>query len=126
MIFWPARMNLDSESPGIRDPLSNSNASLRSWIGLASITGLVSASTFVLLLCPCDRPAGSFYSVFLVSLSSFFALAGAGVLYVRLRKDKAATALISAFEAVAVVTIAIYAELRVALYVIQWLALHRH
>ena len=110
----------------MRDPLSKSNASLRSWIGLAWISGLVSASTFVLLLCPCDRPAGSFYSIFLASLSGFFALAAAGVLYVRLRKDKAATAFISAFEAVAMVAIAVYAELRVALYVIQWLALHRH
>jgi hypothetical protein len=31
-----------------------------------------------------------------------------------------------AFEAIAMVAIAVYAELRVALYVIQWLALHRH
>ena len=116
----------DSESPGMRDPRYNPSASLRSWIELASIAGLVSASTIVLLLCPCDRPAGSFYSVFLASLSGFFALAAAGLLYVRLRKDKAATAFISAFEAVAMVAIAVYAELRVALYVIQWLALYRH
>jgi hypothetical protein len=119
-------MLLDSESPGMRDPRYDSSASLRSWIGLVSIAGLISASTFVLLLCPCDRPAGSFYSVFLVSLSGFFALAATGVLYGRLRKDKAATAFISAFEAVAMVAIAVYAELRVALYLIQWLALHRH
>ena len=119
-------MILDSNSPGMRGPLSKFSASLRSWIGLAAVGGLVSASTFVLLLCPCDRPAGSFYSVFLSSLSGFFALVAAGVLYVRLRKDKAATAFISAFEAVAMVAIAVYAELRAALYVIQWLALHRH
>ncbi len=119
-------MILDPESPGMRDPLSNTSGLLRSWIGLALIAALVSASTFVLLLCPCDRPAGSFYSIFLASLSVFFTLAGAGVLYVRLRKDKAATAFISAFKAVAVVAIAVYAELRTALYVIQWLALHRH
>jgi len=119
-------MLLDSESPGMRDPRRNFSAWLRSWIGLASIAGLIGASTFVLLLCPCDRPAGSFYSVFLASLSGFFALAATGVLFVRLRKDKAATAFISAFEAVAMVAIAVYAELRIALYVIQWLALHRH
>jgi hypothetical protein len=119
-------MLLDSESSGRRDPRYNLRAWLRSWIGLASIAGLISASTIVLLLCPCDRPAGSFYSAFLASLSGFFALAAAGVLYVRLRKDKAATAFISAFEAVAMAAIAVYAELRVALYVIQWLALHRH
>jgi hypothetical protein len=119
-------MLLDSQSPGMRDPRYDSSASLRSWIGLVSIAGLMSASTFVLLLCPCDRPAGSFYSLFLASLSGFFALAAACVLYVRLRKDKAATAFISAFEAAAMVAIAVYAELRVALYVIQWLALHRH
>ena len=119
-------MLLDSESPGMRDQRFSSSAFLRSSMGLVSIAGLTSASTFVLLLCPCDRPAGSFYSVFLASLSGFFALAAAGALYIRLRKDKAATAFISAFEAVAVVAIAVYAELRVALYVIQWLALHRH
>ena len=90
----------------MRDPRRNFSAWLRSWIGLASIAGLIGASTFVLLLCPCDRPAGSFYSVFLASLSGFFALSAAGVLYARLRKDKAATAFISAFEAVAMVAIA--------------------
>jgi hypothetical protein len=119
-------MLLDSETPGMRDPRYNSSASLRSWVGVMSIAGLISVSTFVLLLCPCDRPAGSFYSVFLVSLSVFFALGAAGVIYARLRKDKAATAFISAFDAVAMVAIAVYAELRVALYVIRWLALHRH
>jgi hypothetical protein len=119
-------MLLDSESPATRDPRSNFSAWLRSWIGLALIAAFVSASAFVLLLCPCDRPAGSVYSIFLVSLSGFFALAGACVLYVRLRKDKAATALISAFEAAAGIAIAIYLELRVAFFVIQWLALHRH
>jgi hypothetical protein len=119
-------MLLDSESPGMRDPRHTSGPALRSWIGLASIAGLISASTFVLLLCPCDRPTGSFFSLFLASLSGFFALAAAGVLYVRLRRDKAATAFISAFEAVAMAAIAVYAELRVALYIIQWLALHRH
>jgi hypothetical protein len=119
-------MFLDSESPGMRDPRYGSSASLRSRVGLVSIAGLISASTFVLLLCPCDRPTGSIHSLFLTSLSGFFALAAAGALYVRLRKDKAATAFISAFEAVAMVAIAVYAELRVALYVIQWLALHRH
>jgi hypothetical protein len=119
-------MILDSESPGMRDPRSNSSASRRSWIELASIAALISASTFVLLLCPCDRPAGSLYSFFLASLSGLFALGAAGVLYVRLRKDKAATGFISAFEAVAIAAIAVYAQLRVAFYVIQWLALHRH
>ncbi|MGA2340639.1 MAG: hypothetical protein ABSF75_12140 [Terracidiphilus sp.] len=119
-------MLLDSESSGMRDPRYSFSALLRSWIGLASIAGLISASTIALLLCPCDRPAGSFYSVFLASLSGFFALAAAGVLYVRLRKDKAATSFISGFEAIAMAAIAVYAELRVALYVIQWLALHRH
>ncbi len=110
----------------MRGPLSNSRALLRSWIVPASIAGLVSASTFVLLLCPCDRPAGSFYSLFLVSLSGLLALAAAGLMYIRLCKDKAATAFISAFEALAMAAIAVYAELRAALYVIQWLALHRH
>lgn len=110
----------------MRGPLSNSRASLRSWIGLASIAGLISASTFILLLCPCDRPAGSVYSVFLSSLSGLLALAAAALVYVRLRKDKAATAFISAFEALGIAAIAVYAELRAALYVIQWLALHRH
>src|ERR1700689_64484 len=102
-------MLLDSETPGMSGPRYNFSASLRSWIGLVWIAGLISASTFVLLLCPCDRPAGSFYSTFLASLSGFFALTAAGVLYVRLRKDKAATAFISAFEAVAKAAIAVYA-----------------
>jgi hypothetical protein len=55
-------MLLDSKTPAMSDPRSSSCAWLRSWIGPASIAGLVSVSTFILLLCPCDRPAGSFYS----------------------------------------------------------------
>jgi len=119
-------MLLDSESSGMRDQRNNSSAWLRCRVAVVLIAGLISASTSVLLLCPCDRPAGSFYSIFLVSLSGFFAFAAAGLVYVRLRKDKASTAFISAFEAIALVAIAVYVELRVALYVIEWLALHRH
>lgn len=119
-------MLLDSEPSGPLNPRPNGSALSRSWIELASIAALVSASTSVLLLCPCDRPAASLYSLFLASLSGLFALGAAGLVYVRLRRDKAATAFISAFEALAIAAVGVYAEMRAAFYVIQWLALHRH
>jgi hypothetical protein len=119
-------MLFDSLSPGMRDRRSGLSALLRSRIGLAVAGSLISASTFILLLCPCDRPAGSSYSIFLVSLSGLFGLAAAAIVYLRLRIDKGATQFISGFESVAIVAIAIYAEMRVAFYVIQWLALRGH
>ncbi|HVN92419.1 MAG TPA: hypothetical protein VMT38_01920 [Terracidiphilus sp.] len=119
------RMFLDFKSPGIRNQRSSANAWLGSWMGLALIAGLTGASTFVLMLCPCDRPAGSVNAIVLVSLASLFALLAVSVLYLRLRKDAAATAFISAFEAAALVALAVYAEMWAAFRVIQWLALHR-
>ena len=64
-------------------------ARLRPWLGLILIVAFISASTYVLLLCPCDRPTGTRYSIFLVSLSGLFALVAAAVLYLRLRKTLA-------------------------------------
>jgi hypothetical protein len=119
-------MTLDPESSGTPEPTARISARMRRWIGLAAIVALVSASTFILLLCPCDRPGGSFYSIFLVSLAGIFALAAALVLYPRLRKAPGATAFISAFKSAGFAALAVYVELRIAVLVIEWMARYRH
>ena len=119
-------MPLDSEFPRTQEPFAHRGAQLRLWIGRAVIACLISASTFILLLCPCDRPAGSFYATFLVSLSGIFALAAAAVLYRDLRKDAGATGFISAFKAAGIVAIAVYLELRVAVVIVEWMARYAH
>jgi hypothetical protein len=97
-------------------------ARLRFWFTYASNAGLVSVSTCILLLCPCDRPGGTAYSIFLISLSGLFALAAAAILYLRLRQDSGATAFITAFKAAGVAALAVYLELRLAVLIVEWLA----
>lgn len=119
-------MFLDSESPGARGERSGLGTRLRLWLTYAAIAGLVSASTFILMLCPCDRPSGSFYALFLISLSGVFALAAASILYLCLRRDSGATVFISAFKATGITVLVVYAELRVAVLIVEWLARIRH
>jgi hypothetical protein len=115
-------MNLESESPRAQEPQFPPSGKLRPWISIAAIAALVSASAFILLLCPCDRPSGSWSGILLVSLSGLFALSAAAVLYQRMRKDPGATAFITAFKAAGIVVLAVYAELRVGVLIIEWMA----
>jgi hypothetical protein len=115
-------MNFDSESPEVQEPRLSLGARPKPWISFVSAAVLVSASTFVLLLCPCDRPSGSWAAILLVALSGLFALAAALVLYLRLRKDPGATAFISAFKAAGIVALAVYAELRIGVLIVEWMA----
>jgi len=92
----------------------------------AATFALISASTFILLLCPCDRPGGSWSAIFLIALSGLFALAAALVLHLDLRRSSDRTAFLSAFEAAGIVALAVYAELRIGVAVIEWMAQIRH
>lgn len=119
-------MFLDSESPEAKQPQFSPSARLRRWIGRAVIFALISASTFILLLCPCDRPGGSAYAIFLVSLACLVALAAAFLIYRHLRQASDATVFISTFKALGIASLAVYAQLRVAVVMVEWLARIRH
>ncbi len=123
-------MFFDSESPGPRQQQPSFGTRLperfKLWLSYASIAALVSASTFILLLCPCDRPGGSAYSIFLISLSGLFVLGATAVLYLRLRRDSGATVFITAFKAAGIAVLAVYVELRIAVLLVEWLARIRH
>jgi hypothetical protein len=119
-------MFLDSESPGARQQQPNFGARLKLWFTYATIAALISASTCILLLCPCDRPGGSAYSIFLISLSGIFALGAAAVLYLRFRQDSGTTVFITAFKAAGIAALAVYVELRLAVLIVEWLARIRH
>jgi hypothetical protein len=121
-----SRMMLDSESPEAQETPSGICARLRPWLSRAVIFALISASTFILLLCPCDRPGGSAYAIFLVSLACLVALGAAFLIYRHLRQASDATVFISAFKALGIVSLAVYAELRVAVVMVEWLARSRH
>jgi hypothetical protein len=119
-------MFIDSESPEARQQQPNFGARTRLWLSYALIGALISASTFILLLCPCDRPGGSAYSVFLISLSGLFALAAASILFLRLRTNSGATVFITAFKAAGIAVLAVYLELRAGVLIVEWLARIRH
>lgn len=65
------------------------------------------------------------YAISFVSLACLIALAAAVLLYRRFCKDPSATAFISAFKAAGIVALAVYAELRVAVVVVEWMARRR-
>jgi hypothetical protein len=56
------------------------------------------------------------------SVAGLIALAAAVLLYRRLRNESGATAFISGFKAAGIVGLAVYAELRVAVLVVEWMA----
>ena len=120
-------MFLDSVSPGARQQQPNFGARLKLWFTYFHPRfALISASTCILLLCPCDRPGGSAYSIFLISLSGIFALGAAAVLYLRFRQDSGTTVFITAFKAAGIAALAVYVELRLAVLIVEWLARIRH
>jgi hypothetical protein len=92
----------------------------------AAIFSLTTASTAVLMLCPCDRPGGSRYAVILVTLSALFGLAAAVLVYRRLETMSGITEFLRAVMALAIAGAGIYAEFVIANDVIVWLAMRGH
>jgi hypothetical protein len=90
----------------------------------AAIFSLTTASTAVLMLCPCDRPGGSRYAVILVTLSALFGLAAAGLVYRRLETMSGITEFLRAVMALAIAGAGIYAEFVIANDVVVLLARH--
>jgi membrane associated rhomboid family serine protease len=93
------------------------------WLSYAAIVALISASTGVLLLCPCDSVGiRDHYAIFLVALSALFGLAAAFLVYRRMQRDSGITSFLKAISAIAIVVFAVYAELFVAMEAVAWLA----
>jgi O-antigen/teichoic acid export membrane protein len=92
-------------------------------LSYAAIIALISASTGVLMLCPCDSVGiRDHYAIFLVALSAFFGLAAAFLVYRRMQRDSGTTAFLKAIGAIAIVAFAVYAELFAAMEAVAWLA----
>jgi hypothetical protein len=96
----------------------------RIWLSNAAIFALTTASTAVLMLCPCDRPGGSRYAVVLVGLSALFGVAAAALVYRRLETMSGITEFLKVVIALAIAGAGIYAEFVVASDVVVLLAQH--
>jgi hypothetical protein len=93
------------------------------WLSYASIFCLISASTAVMMLCPCDIVGlHHHYAISLVTLASLFGIAAAYLVYRNLKRDSGITAFLRAVIALAIVGASVYAELFLAMEIVAWMA----
>jgi len=89
----------------------------------AAIVLLISSSTAMMMLCPCDSVGlHDHYAITLVALAVVFAATAMFLLFRRMRRDSGITAFLRAVIAIAVVGVAVYAELFIAQEVVAWMA----
>ena len=95
----------------------------RRWLSYALIFCLISASTAVMMLCPCDIVGiHHHYAISLVALAALFLIAAAYLLYRRMRRDQGITEFLKAVIALAIVGVSVYVELFVAMEIVAWMA----
>ncbi len=88
-----------------------------------AIVALMSASTAVMMLCPCDSVGiRDHYAISLVALAVLFGLAAAFLVYRRMRHDSGITPLLRAVIAIAIAAFGVFVELFAAMQVVAWLA----
>jgi membrane associated rhomboid family serine protease len=93
------------------------------WLSYALVFSLISASTAVMMLCPCDTVGVHDYNaISLVALAALFAIAAAYVVHRRMSRDSGITGFLRAVIALAIVGVSVYAELFLAQEVVAWLA----
>lgn len=96
------------------------------WLSYASIFCLISASTAVMMLCPCDIVGiHHHYAISLVALASFFGIAAAYLVYRHMKRDSGFTAFLRAVIALAIVGVSVSVELFVAMKIVAWMASRR-
>ena len=96
------------------------------WLSYASIFCLISASTAVMMLCPCDVVGiHHYYAISLVALASLFGIAAVYLVYRRMSRDSGITAFLRAVIALAIVGVSVYAELLIAMKIVALLASRR-
>ncbi len=114
-IVQNALFNLDAPKP----------ASSRKWrwISYALIFCLISASTYVMMLCPCDIVGiHDHYAISLVALAVLFGVGAAYLIYRLMRCDSGITAFLRAVIALVIAGVSVYAELFIAMEIVAWLA----
>lgn len=118
-------MLFDQTKPAHTPETAHSRITARatSLLSYAAILALISASTATMMLCPCDSVGfHDPYAVSLVGIAALFGIAAAFLIYRRMRRDAGATAFLRAVGALAIVGVAVFAELSAAMYVVAWLA----
>lgn len=93
------------------------------WLSYASILCLISASTAVMTLCPCDVvDIHHHYAISLLALACLFGIAAAYLVYRRMERDSGVTPFLRAVIALAIVGASVYVELFLAMEVVAWMA----
>jgi hypothetical protein len=86
------------------------------WISTALIFALTTASTAVMMLCPCDTVGiHDYYAISLVLLAAVLAVAAACLIYRRISLDSGITAFLRAFIALAIAGVCVFVELVAAM-----------
>lgn len=92
-------------------------------LNLLAIFLLISASTASMMLCPCDLVSvHDHFSILLVAVAALFGIAAAWLIYRRMQGDSGTTAFLRACAAIAIVAIAVYAELFLTMQALAWMA----
>jgi len=93
------------------------------WLSYASIFCLISASTAVMMLCPCDVVGiHRHYAISLMALAFLFGIAAAYLIYRCMRRDSGITPFLRGVIALAIVGVSVYAELFLAMQIVAWMA----
>lgn len=93
------------------------------WLSYAAIFCLTSASTYVMMLCPCDIVGmHHHYAISLVALAILFGSAAASLIYRRMKRDSGTTAFLRAVIALVIAGVSVYLELFVAMEIVARMA----
>jgi hypothetical protein len=96
---------------------------IRQLLIYGAIFSLISASTASMMLCPCDSVGiRDHHAITLVAVAALLGIAASFMVYRRMRRDTGVTAFLRVAGAVAIVGLAVFAELSLAMYVVAWLA----
>lgn len=88
----------------------------------ALIFMLITASTAVLLVCPCDYPGRNPHAISLIALSILFGGIAALLIFLEMRHRSDITEFLKVVIAIAVAIAGVYAEFTIAMDLIAWLA----
>ena len=93
------------------------------WLNYASIVGLISASTAVMMLCPCDTVGiHDHYAISLLALAMLFAIAAAYFIYRRMGRNSGIAGFLRAIIALAITGVSVCVELFIAMEMVAWMA----
>ena len=109
-----AIFNLKASSPPTRKNL---------WTSYVAIFGLITASTAVMMACPCDVVGiHDHFAISMVALAFLFGIAAAYLVYLRMSRDSGITEFLRAVIALAFVGVSVFVELFVAMAIVAWMA----